>query len=199
MSERGSDAMKTRSRLGKQGFCASFELFFDTGPVLPQPAFDLPFVVLDGPCRGFLPTPTRRFQKLANVIEMILHPKLLPANLGNALLRPKFAWIAVSLRSLHKLFEKLFVLDLRQLGLCSTLAFGLQRFLASPVVRLQPTVDDLDRDSILLSRFGNFLALPNKADDSNPALFQLLRIGDSFHSLRYRQVVSYLNSISGDQ
>jgi hypothetical protein len=30
-------------------------------------------------------------------------------------------------------------------------------------------------------------------------LFQLLRIGDSFHSLRYRQVVSYLNSISGDQ
>ena len=102
--------MKSRFRLGKQGFGASFGLFFDAGPVLFEPALDLPFVALDGPARGFLPAPSQGLQKLADVVEMIRNATLLFAHFCNSFLRPQIARITVRLGAFQKLFEKLLFL-----------------------------------------------------------------------------------------
>ena len=174
--------MKTRSRLGKQGFGAFFGLFFDAGPVFSEPALDLPFVALDGPARWFLVTPPQGFQKLADVVEVIRDAKLLFANFGNSFLRPQIARIPVRLGTFEQFFQKLSLLLYGQSGLGTALAFGFQRFLSSLVVRFHPTVNGLNRYPIFLSHFGNSFALPNKPDSSNPPLFQHARIGNGFHT-----------------
>lgn len=174
--------MKSRSRLEIQGFGAFFGLFFDAGPVFREPALDLPFVSLYGPACWFLVAPSQRFQKLAYVVEMIRNAKLLSAHRGDTFLSPQLARIAVCLSTFEQFFQKLSLLLGRQSGLCTALALGLQRFPASLVVRFHPTVNDLNRYPILLSHFGNSLALPNKPDGSNPALFQQAGIGNGFHA-----------------
>lgn len=178
--------MKSRFRLGKQGFGASFGLFFDAGPVLFEPTLDLPFVALDGPARGFLPAPSQGLQKLADVVEMIRYAKLLFAHFCNSFLRPQIARITVRLGAFQKLFEKLLFLGRCESGTHPSLA-GFQRLLATLTGSLVPPVDRFRPNSQLASHFDLRNTLPDQRHRSQAPLFQLLGIGKCFHAPCYRQ------------